>query len=262
MKNEIPKFGKRRVSLFVVLDLDAGGDGEGDEAEGHDDPEEILVADVAGDEAGHDAWNHHATEVLACRADGEDGCGALTAGEGDEVEGVGGESESVAYLLDADAGADEPEVVGGEIAEIDIDDVGQGDAEDEGPEASLQAPLGHSPSTNDATQQQADDAQRAVDEPEIDIIHGESSLIGTALEEEGNDLGEESLGQTEEEDEAEGGDEVGLGDEDLEGLSELTHLLREVEAVMHRLLHLRQDEGMIQSQQEHQAAKDEEDDHP
>ena len=251
-----------RVSLLVVLDLDEGGDGEGDEAEGHDDPEEVLVADVAGDEAGDDAGDHDAAEVLAGGADGEDGGGALAAGEGDEVEGVGGESESVADLLDADAGADEPEVVGGDVAEIDIDDVGQGDAEDEGPEASLQAPLGHSPSADDATQQQADDAQRSVDESEVNVVHGESAFCGAALEEERHNLGEQSLGQTEEEDEAESGDEVGLGDEDLEGLSELTHLLREVEAVMHRLLHLRQDEGMIQSQQEHQAAKDEENHHP
>ena len=37
-------------SLFVVNYLHTGGDGEGDEAEGHDEPEEVLVADVLGDE--------------------------------------------------------------------------------------------------------------------------------------------------------------------------------------------------------------------
>ena len=37
-------------SLLVVFNLHAGGDGEGDEAEGHDEPEEVLVADVLGDE--------------------------------------------------------------------------------------------------------------------------------------------------------------------------------------------------------------------
>ena len=37
-------------SLLVVNYLHAGGDGEGDEAEGHDEPEEVLVADVLGDE--------------------------------------------------------------------------------------------------------------------------------------------------------------------------------------------------------------------
>ena len=246
----------------MVFYLDAGGDGEGDEAEGHDDPEEVLVADVAGDEAGDDAWNHDAAEVLAGGADGEDGGGALAAGEGDEVEGVGGESESVADLLDADAGADEPEVVGGDVAEIDIDDVGQGDAEHEGPEALLQAPLGHSPSTNDATQQQADDAEGAVDESEVNVVHGESSLISTALEEEGDDLGEESFGQSEEEDEAEGGDEVWLGDEDFEGLSELVHLLLEVEAVVDGGLDFGEDEGVVQAQEEHEDAEDDEDGHP
>ena len=53
----------------MVFNLHKCGDGEGDEAEGHDDPEETLVADVFGDEAGDHAGNHHATEVLAGGAD-------------------------------------------------------------------------------------------------------------------------------------------------------------------------------------------------
>ena len=156
-------------SLLVVNYLHTGGDGEGDEAEGHDEPEEVLVADVLGDETRDHAWEHHTTKVLTCRADGEDGCGAFATREGDEVEGVGSKAETIAYLLNADAGADEPEVVGGEIAEIDIHDVGQCDAEHEWPEALLQTPLRHSPSTDDATQQQANDTKGAVDESEIHV---------------------------------------------------------------------------------------------
>jgi hypothetical protein len=38
-------------SFFVVFNLHTSGDGEGYQAECHHHPEEVLIADVAGDEA-------------------------------------------------------------------------------------------------------------------------------------------------------------------------------------------------------------------
>ena len=117
----------------MVFNLHTGGDGESDEAECHDDPEETLVADILRDETRHHAGNHHATKVLTCGADGKDCRGAFATGEGDEIESVGGKAKAVAYLLNAHTRTHKPKVVGGEITEIDIHDVGQGDAEHKGP---------------------------------------------------------------------------------------------------------------------------------
>lgn len=184
--------------------LHTGGHGESDEAESHDNPEETLVADVFGDEAGDHAGNHHATEVLAGGADGEDGGGVFASGEGDEIEGVGGKAKAVADLFDAHTGADEPEVVGGVITEINIDDVGQGDAEHQGPEAAFQSPFGHGPSAHNAAEEKSYDTECAIDEAEIHVAHGQTTLCRGTREEKGNYLGQESFGQTEQEDETDG----------------------------------------------------------
>ena len=160
----------------MVFNLHTGGDSESDETESHDNPEETLVADILRDETRHHAGNHHTTEVLAGGADGEDGGGVFASGEGDEIEGVGGKAKAVADLFDAHTGADEPEVVGGVITEINIDDVGQGDAEHQGPEAAFQSPFGHGPSAHDAAEEESDDAEGAVDEAEIDIAHAEAAF--------------------------------------------------------------------------------------
>ena len=64
----------------------------------------------------------------------------FASGEGDEIEGVGGKAKAVADLFDAHTGADEPEVVGGVITEIDIDDVRQSDAHHQGPSAAFPLP--------------------------------------------------------------------------------------------------------------------------
>lgn len=190
--------------FLVVFNLHKCGDGEGDEAEGHDYPEETLIANVFGDETRHHAGNHHTTEVLTCGTDGEDGGGVFASGEGDEIEGVGGKAKAVADLFDAHTGADEPEVVGGVITEININDVGQGDAEHQGPEAAFQSPFGHGPSAHDAAEEESDDAEGAVDEAEIHVAHGQTTLCRGTREEKGNYLGQESFGQTEQEDETDG----------------------------------------------------------
>ena len=114
--------------LFIYLHK--CGDGECDEAECHDEDEEVLVADVLGYETGDYAGEHYSSEILSGGADGEYGCGAFAAREGDEEEGVGGIAQSVAYLLNAHTGGCEPEAAGGEEAEIDIYHVGEGDAQD------------------------------------------------------------------------------------------------------------------------------------
>lgn len=195
----------RKMHLYLgLLNLHKCGDGEGYEAERHDEPEETLIANVFGDETRHHAGNHHAAQILTRGADGEDGCGAFATGESDEIEGVGSKAKSIANLLDTNTGADEPEVVGGEITEIDIDDVRQRDAEDKRPKAFLQAPFRYDPSTDDATEEKTDDTQSAIDETKIHIAHAKSSFGGAAGEEEGDYFGEESFGQTKQEDEAEG----------------------------------------------------------
>ena len=188
---------------LVRLDVYKGRDRKGDETESHDQPEEFLIAYVLGDEARHHAGQHHATQILTCRADGKDGSRALATGEGDKIERVGGETKTIAYLLDADTGADEPEIVGREIAEIDVDDVWQSDAKHQRPETLLQAPFRDSPTTDNATQQEASHTQRAVDETEVHVAHGKTALGCATQEEQRNDLGEQTFGQTEQEDETE-----------------------------------------------------------
>ena len=58
----------------------------------------------------------------------------------------------------------------------EVDDVGQSDAEHERPEALFQPPFRHSPSTDDATKQQANDAQCAIDEAEIHIAQAQATF--------------------------------------------------------------------------------------
>ena len=80
----------------MVDDFHKSRNCESHQAEGHDNPEEALVANVFGDEAGHHAGNHHSTEVLTCGTDGEDCGGTFATREGDKIEGVGSETKTVA----------------------------------------------------------------------------------------------------------------------------------------------------------------------
>ena len=245
----------------MVDDFHKSRNSESHQAEGHDNPEEALVANVFGDETRHHAGYHHTTEVLTCRTDREDCCGVFATREGDEVEGVGSKAKTVAYLFNADTGADEPKVVGGVITEIDINDVGQGDAEHERPQALLQAPFRHRPTTDDAAKQQTYDAQSAIDEAEIDITHAQATFSCGACKEQRHNLGQQSFRKAEQEDEADGRDEVRLGEEHLQGTSKLMQFLLKVETIVHGF-HPGKDESMIQTQEEHEDAEDEENDHP
>lgn len=113
--------------FFVVFNLHASGDGEGNKTECHHQPKEVLIADVLRDEAGNHTWNHHTTKILTCGTDGENCCGAITSRESDEKESVSSKAKAITDLLNAYTSTCKPQVCSGEITKIDIHNIRQRD---------------------------------------------------------------------------------------------------------------------------------------
>ena len=129
---------------------------EGNKAEAHHGDEELLIAHLVGHPAAHHTWQHHAAKVLKGCAEGEDRGASLAMREADEIERIGRKTESVAHLFDEDTGCNERQTLRLNVAQIDINDIGQGNAKHERPKHFLQAELRDEPAAYDAAAKQSD----------------------------------------------------------------------------------------------------------
>ena len=186
---------------------------EGNKAEAHHGDEELLIAHLVGHPAAHHARQHHAAEVLKGCAEREDRGASLAMREADEIECIGRKSKSVAYLFDEDTSGDERQALRLDKAQIDINNVGQGDAKHERPKHLLQPELRDEPAAYDATAKQSDDTQSAIDKAVLNIRQRQASLSDSAFQEERHNLRQQSLWQAEKQDEEQSRDEVWLGEE-------------------------------------------------
>ena len=78
--------------------------------------------------------------------------------EADEIERIGRKTKSIAHLLDKDASCDERQTLRLNVAKIDINDVGQGDAKHERPKHLFEAELRDKPAANNTAAKQSDNA--------------------------------------------------------------------------------------------------------
>ena len=107
------------------------------------------------------------------------------------------------------------------IGEVDIDEVGQGDGEHHGSEPTLQAMTRNAPSAEQAADGESDDAHGAIGEAHGFCAQPQASGIGRIEEEGVGNLHELSFREAEEEHEKQGCEDMGLGEEGLQGQPEV-----------------------------------------
>ena len=141
--------------------------------------------------------------------------------EADQIERISCEAQSVANLLDEDAGSDERKALCSDYAQIDIDDIGQGDAKHQRPQHLPKPILRDKPSADDAASKQPDDSQRAIYKAVLHIGQCQSAFLYRALQEEWHNFSQQAFRQTEKQDEEQSCNEIGFGEEDTKGQLEI-----------------------------------------
>ena len=138
----------------------------------------------------------------------------------DHIEHEGGEAEAVAELLDQHAGADGIEGYGLVQGHPEIDHAGQGQGRRHRPDPFPQAAAADDDPAEDAAEQQADHADRVVDDAVLDRRQGHAAVFHRIQQEGGDEFQRQGLRQAEEQQESHGHPGYGLAEEGGEGLAE------------------------------------------
>ena len=147
----------------VGVDLEEGGDYEGDGAARHDDDEEQAITHHVLEIAREHAGKHEA-EIGNARTDGIMGGLEFALAVEEHVEGEDGEAQAIAELLDKQTGGNHDEVGVERVAQEDVDSIGQRDRHDHGPQPLLHAVAAHQDAADDAAQEESDESDGAIGE--------------------------------------------------------------------------------------------------
>ena len=140
----------------VRINLQEGGNQEGDNATCHHDDEEHAVTyhilQISRNHA-----RQHQTEIRDARTDGIMGGLELALTVEQHVEGKNREAQTVTQLLDEKTAGNHDEVAVERVAQIDVNHIGQGNGANQRPEPFLHSVPAHQDASEDATQQQTDE---------------------------------------------------------------------------------------------------------
>ena len=171
-----------------------------------------MVANALLQGTGKETRNHH-REGHEGRAKRIVGRLVLALAVINKVEHIGREAEAVAELFEEDTDVDDEQTGGQGVGEIDVDQIGQGDGDNHGPQPALQAITGGTDATEDATQREADDTYRALDETKLTVGEAKTTILYAVDEEKGRHFGQQAFGHAIEEHEADADDDLGLLEE-------------------------------------------------
>ena len=121
---------------------------------------------------------------------------ALSLREIKHVKHIGREAEAITELLHKDAAAHNPQTVGLNQTEINIDEVGQGNAPNHRPQPLLQSTASGDDTSDDATERESNQSQRTVGKTDLLRSEPQPSLIDRVDQEERVNLREKRFGQT------------------------------------------------------------------
>ena len=145
---------------------------------------------------------------------------AAVSGEVDQIEHVGGESESVAELFDEDAAVDDPQVGRKRVAHVHVHDVGQGDGPYHRPEPAPEAMARHGDASQNPSEGQSDDAERALRESDLCGGHAQPPFFYGVEQEGDSHFGQLRFGQAVKQHEKDGCQCLFLAEERHDGLRE------------------------------------------
>ena len=165
--------------IFYVVDPRQQNAGEGSKT---GDDEIGTVAQGGLQESGNHAWQGEA-QTHDSGEEGVVGCLVLAFGTLEDIDGVGGKSETVAKLFEAYAASDDPETGGGRKGQPDVEKVWQIDGQRHGDEAAAESETRDGHASEYASNDEGYDAPSAIEEAVLLVVECQASVDGFVLEE-------------------------------------------------------------------------------